>query len=349
MKNNITSPPYFSFIKQNRTIEQALAIFNQRLQDAETVFKKYSHEFENRNCPICGAVDYYSLEPFHKTYGVVKCHQCTSVYVNPCPSYDALHYYYNECKCSDMYAGLLRNRGKTGSIVLSDRATFSIELIRKQLTKKKHIKILEIGCSSGAFLSELKIGLAEQELLNNCSLSGVDIDSSAIEKNVDRDLSLYTVSIEDFAKTTNEKFDLIIHFELVEHLRDPFAFMLSVHKLLLDDGLHHFCTPNMLGFDNVAIGYNEFRPLAHGIFPPMHLHSFTTQNIIHFSIRSGFKVAQLDTPGNFDVDIVANAIDGNSSNQFSFISEFTEKQLGIFQHWLKLLSASSHMRCTLLK
>ena len=102
-------------------------------------------------------------------------------------------------------------------------------------------------------------------------------------------------------------------------------------------------------FENVAIGYNEFRPLAHGIFPPMHLHSFTTQNIIHFSIRSGFKVAQLDTPGNFDVDIVANAIDGNSSSQFSFISEFTEKQLGIFQHWLKLLSASSHMRCTLLK
>ena len=91
MKNNITFPPYFSFIKQNRTIEQALAIFNQRLQDAETVFKKYSHEFENRNCPICGAVDYYSLEPFHKTYGVVKCHQCTSVYVNPCPSYDALN------------------------------------------------------------------------------------------------------------------------------------------------------------------------------------------------------------------------------------------------------------------
>ena len=122
-----------------------------------------------------------------------------------------------------------------------------------------------------------------------------------------------------FKKLPYEKYDLIIHFELHEHLRDPFAFMLSVHKLLLDDGLHHFCTPNMLGFDNVAIGYNGFRPLAHGIFPPMHLHSFTTQNIIHFSIRSGFKVAQLDTPGNFDVDIVANAIDGNSSNQFSFI------------------------------
>ncbi|MBT6600236.1 MAG: class I SAM-dependent methyltransferase [Nitrospina sp.] len=349
MKNNIPLPPYFSFVKQNRTIEQALSIFNQRLQDAETVFKKFSHEFENRNCPICGAGDYSSLEPFHKTYGVVKCHQCTSVYVNPCPSYDALNYYYNECKCNDVYARLLRSRGKTGSIVLSDRATFLIELIRKELGKKKHIRILEIGCSSGAFLSELKTGLEEQELLKNCSLSGIDIDSSAIEKNVDQGLNLYGMSVENFSKNTKEKFDLIIHFELVEHLRDPFNFMLSVHKLLLDDGLHHFCTPNMLGFENIAIGYNEFRPLAHGIFPPMHLHSFTTQNIIHFSIRSGFKVAQIDTPGNFDVDIVANAVDGNPDNQFSFISEFTEKQLGIVQHWLKLLSASSHMRCTLLK
>ena len=61
---------------------------------------------------------------------------------------------------------------------------------------------------------------------------------------------------------------------------------------------------NALGLDNQAIGYNEFRPLAHGIFPPMHLQAFTTQNITHFLLRANFEVKDISTPGNFDIDII---------------------------------------------
>lgn len=116
--------------------------------------------------------------------------------------------------------------------------------------------------------------------------------------------------------------------------------------MLNKGGYCHFRTPNANGFDNTALGYNDFRPLAHGVFPPMHLQAFTPQNVLHFILRAGFKLLQLDTPGNFDVDIVKRFIDQNPDSLFSLVEQFSDDQLAVVQSWLKQLMASSHMRCT---
>ncbi len=82
----------------------------------------------------------------------------------------------------------------------------------------------------------------------------------------------------------------------------------------------------------------------------MHLQAFTPQNMVHFAIRTGYKVLQIDTPGNFDVDIVANTLSAEStSSPFVYVHSLSKEQLAVFQHWLKVLGASSHMRCTLTK
>jgi len=104
----------------------------------------------------------------------------------------------------------------------------------------------------------------------------------------------------------------------------------------------YFHTPNALGLDNRALTYNDFRPLAHGIFPPMHLNAFTTQNISHFLIRCGFNIEKIETPGNFDVDIVRQFCE--VENDYSVINEINdEKSLAILQHVIKALGASSHL------
>ena len=65
--------------------------------------------------------------------------------------------------------------------------------------------------------------------------------------------------------------------------------------------------------------------------------------------RSPVVVVQIDTPGNFDVDIVKQTIDEEPESPFFLIKKFDEEQLAIIQHWLTLLSASSQLRCTLRK
>lgn len=340
--------PYISFLKQNRTAEQAEAIYRQRIADALLVYEKFSGDFVTRACPGCGGGDYVELERFHGTYGVAKCARCTTLYVNPCPPPEVLGYYYNQCQCNVMLGDLLKARHKTGSLMISERVQFLLSLIRDHLLHKPRIRILEIGCNSGGLLSELKSALSAGNLLERCELTGIDIDKTVIARNVDSDLTLHAASAEEYAAQCGEVFDLIIHFELIEHLFDPYSFMNATRKMMSRGGIHHFHTPNALGMDNQALGYNSFRALAHGIFPPMHLQAFTPQNIGHFAIRSGYSIVQLDTPGSFDVDMVANWLPEEATDSpFSHIHQLPKEHLAVFQHWLKALCASSHMRCTL--
>jgi len=340
-------PNYISFLQTNRTKEQAEEIFNQRIKDSKEVFNKFSLSFSERVCPTCGNSESKELTPFHDSYGVVQCNFCLTNYVNPCPSLEALNYYYNECSCNALLGSLLRSRHGKSNHILSERTDFILKLLKEHFLDKGSIKILEIGCNSGIFLSELKDAVAISMPDKKFHFYGIDIDRSAIEQNVDAEIMLEATSVEEYAVTKSEKFDLILHFELIEHLENPFSFMKSVRLIMADNGLHHFHTPNANGFDNMAIGYNDFRPLAHGIFPPMHLQAFTPHNILHFALRSEFKLLQIDTPGGFDVDIVRNFLSNPEESKFRYIKEIPSEYLAVFQEWLKVLGASSHMRVTL--
>jgi 2-polyprenyl-3-methyl-5-hydroxy-6-metoxy-1,4-benzoquinol methylase len=346
-------PKYVSFTSVNRTLDDALNIYKQRINDAVDVYSKFNEDFEPRLCPVCGGNENEEIDKFHRSYGVVKCNHCASVFVNPCPTLEALEYYYNECSCNEMLGNVYRKRATSNNPIVSDRAIYIIDIIEKLLSSRKSnqaIKILEVGCSSGVFLAELKHGLAIKKLLDKCDLQGVDIDQNAVNKSVDPELDLIAMPVEKFSESNSSEFDLVVHFELIEHLSDPFQFMVSINKLLKPSGIHHFHTPNALGMDNVALGWNYTRLLAHGIFPPMHINAFTTQNIVHFALRSGFNVVSVDTPGKLDVDIV-RLIDEELSDDspFTAIKDFTEEQLAIIQSWLQFLNASSHMRVNLQK
>lgn len=109
-------PDYISFLKENRTKSQAEEIYNQRIKDSEEVFNKFSSEFINRVCPVCGEHEYSALEKFNGQYDVVSCAKCSSAYVNPSPNLKALDYYYNNCECNKQLGNLLKDRvGKKAS------------------------------------------------------------------------------------------------------------------------------------------------------------------------------------------------------------------------------------------
>ena len=107
---------------------------------------------------------------------------------------------------------------------------------------------------------------------------------------------------------------------------------------------------NFYGFDNVAVGYNKTRLLAHSIFPPMHLNAFSPSSIPMFALRSLFDVVSIETPGIFDVDIVKLSCDELDDNSlFQSIKLFDDNQLAHIQSWLQALKASVHMEVVLKK
>lgn len=340
---------YTDFFKENRSFKTALILHKLRIEASNEIYKKFSKNFILRNCPICNFNEALNLPKFNKKYGVVCCKKCNSLYVNPTPSIESLDYYYNKCKCnSNEFLGNIINNHHSKNSFGSERKLAVLTLIKEKLKKKKKINILEIGSHSGAFIKSLNDSLLRTKYKKMVDIIGIDIDSEAVNNPVSKDISLYHSSAEKFLKITKKRFDIILHFELIEHLFDPFKFIRSIHKLMNNKGIMYFQTPNILGLDNVALPYNKFRPLAHGIFPPMHLNAFSTQNITSFVIRAGFKLKNIETPGNFDVDIVKHFAKKN--NFYSMLKNFKDKQtLKKIQFLIRELRASSHMAVTTYK
>lgn len=337
--------PLIKFEVVNRPMAEARRIFEQRIIDAAQIYQKYQHEFVARPCPTCGHDDYDELEKFHGTYGVARCRRCAGTYVNPAPSLEALADYYNHCACNVMLQDLYkqRSRGKA-NLILDERVETIVSHIRSRLERAhERADILEVGCGSGRFLANLKGVLEQRGLLEKTRLTGVDIDENAIASNTDESLQLHALPVEAFASRTTQKFDVVLHFELIEHLSDPASFMHSCRGLLEDDGIMVFTTPNARGFELAASDYNGFRLIAHGIFPPMHLNAFSTQDVSVFVLRCGFKLKSITTPGNLDADMVSLMKDELDDPGFVAFTELEDRHKGLFQYLVKKLGCSSHM------
>jgi 2-polyprenyl-6-hydroxyphenyl methylase / 3-demethylubiquinone-9 3-methyltransferase len=336
----------FNF-QANRSMEMADKIFNQRIADAIDIYEKYSKEFITRNCPICGDSRCVELDKFHNCYCIVRCDKCDSKFVNPIPPPHALNDYYLNYECNKFLANLTRGREKKFNI--DDRVKTIASLIKKY--EKKKIRILEVGCSSGSFLKGLKDYLNNECSETEFDFYGIDLDADAINKKVDDKLKLCCTSAERYTELANDlqlKFDFVLHYELIEHLVYPVDFMKAIKSLLTIGGFCVFTTPNAAGAENLASDYNTRRLIAHAIFPPMHLNAFSVQNIAYFSMRCGFDIIEIKTPGKLDVDmIVKNKMYINNSI-FSSISDITcEDTLEKIQMLLAASFASSHMQVIL--
>ncbi len=340
---------YHSFL-DNRSINDAEKIFQQRLSDAKYIYNKYSKDFITRVCPYCESDQFKKVDEFHNMYGISKCRKCSSSFVNPVPSIEAISDYYENCKCNRQLSQVIKKRYNSNDFINDDRVQLVCSQIDKVIVSKKNkISILEVGCNNGAFLSKLKQALELKYKEYLFELDGVDIDSDAINNPVDRELNLIHGLAEDISDTYTNKYDLIIHFELIEHLIDPISFVNSIYKMLKSEGLMVFTTPNILGLDNRALGYNNMRYLAHALFPPMHLNAFSTQNIVHFLATHGFMVNEIETPGTLDIDMLSLCIEDIDNSVFQDVARLDQNTRALIQEFLVEMKMSSHMQCVATK
>ncbi|MGS0763321.1 class I SAM-dependent methyltransferase [Syntrophomonas curvata] len=332
----------------NRSLEEAEEMYNQRIEDAIDIYKRYNGRFFLRECPFCGSGDYTDSEKFHNTYGISKCNKCNSLYVNPCPDIEALDDYYKNSKCNMLLDRLYKKRhAKSDNYIMDDR----VKEVLKHISENPagNLKVFEIGCGSGSFLSKLNQAIKKELPDKNVELYGIDVDRNAIENNVDNELNLICSNAEEFTKKHTGNYDIIVHFELIEHLTDPFTFMKNLYRILKPDGLMIFTTPNSAGLEEISSDYNSYRLIAPSIFPPLHLNAFNTFNITHFAIRSNYKVLQIKTPGKLDMDMMSLTRDYLKDEGLKMIADFDDETRGLIQHLISTVNASSHMMCILRK
>jgi len=266
--------------------------------------------------------------------------RCASLFVNPCPGPDALEDYYSNCLCNALNRKLWekRKKKKSSAYILDERIRV-LEQLFKKITQKP-VRILEVGSGSGTFLERIRTLFPGQDM----ELLGVDLDRNAAALARDKGLNVVHGNIESMISDKRKRFQIIMHFELIEHLVHPIEFLSHCFKLLDRDGFLLFTTPNGDGLDNMSIGYNyPDRMMAHSLYPPMHLNSYNTKNIYHLLLSQGYKIVQISTPGRLDVDIISVHDSPLIDPIYRWVVPLPEEIRSAVQDLISRLNASAHM------
>ena len=156
--------------------------------------------------------------------------------------------------------------------------------------------LLEIGPGFGTFSSlaresdyfkQVLVIEPTPELATSCRSRGLDVIEKRVE---DIDSSLFT------------KVDIIVAFEVIEHLFNPSIFLEKIRTLLRQDGLLILSCPNGLGFDIATLGSNSLAVDAE------HINLFNPISLSLLLSNSGFEVLHTSTPGRLDAEYVREAI-----------------------------------------
>ena len=110
-----------------------------------------------------------------------------------------------------------------------------VKLIKKFLTKE--MRLLEIGCSAGMFLFHIKNYVRE--------IIGIDYDSKAAHFASKKCLcQVFDTDIEDTG-LDEQTFDVICMFQVLEHVKNPCAFLARYSKYLKPKGIIYVELPNL--------------------------------------------------------------------------------------------------------
>lgn len=100
----------------------------------------------------------------------------------------------------------------------------------------KNTKLLEVGCGDGFFLELVK---------DICSqIKGLELNSEAINTGRKKGIDIEGITIQEFAKHNEKKFDVVCCFQVLEHIYDIQSFLDAMIKCIKPGGLLLIAVPN---------------------------------------------------------------------------------------------------------
>lgn len=159
------------------------------------------------------------------------------------------------------------------------------------LDANKNAKILDVGCGFGYFLK-----ICEKK--TNWALYGVDISRYAInraKRNVKAIYYVHDVN-EGLNLFPQNYFDLLVSFDVIEHLNSPFLFLKEVHRVLKPNGIIAITTPNSNAIERLFKKLLGKENTWHGFLDNTHIYQFTPLSLRFLIEKAGFKILDLETP-----------------------------------------------------
>ena len=167
---------------------------------------------------------------------------------------------------------------------LRKRRTRDINLISNLLSKKTDIHLLDVGCSSGAFVS-IANGLG-------MNAEGVDPSEKAVQSGIDRGLKIHFGYLHEVS-FQEDAFDAITLYEVIEHVNEPKALLEECHRILKPNGVLLIGTGNADSWTKwiKKSKWDFFDMKEHG----GHIIFFSPKSLDTLASRTGFVVKKVRT------------------------------------------------------
>ena len=187
-------------------------------------------------CRICNSGEEYQSVRANFVYGGRKehkfyhCQKCDAVYLYPVLSIEEEIYFYKK----EFEKFMARRSGSERDWTNAEAhvQTNQDQVKRRWKFLEKYLRpgmdLLEIGCSSGFMLN------AFRDYGMHCT--GIELSGEFLEFLRQNRHEVYENLEELKSRKPKKRFDIIVHFFLFEHIRDPFAFLNQTIGLLKPKG-----------------------------------------------------------------------------------------------------------------
>jgi len=218
-----------------------------------------SNQSINRSCPVCNETQ---TRPFlfKNGFQLVRCAQCAMVYTNPVPAEMASGNFYDQAGHEYL------SPEKLESDYSAVRFKRELRLFRVFCPRGS---VLDVGCSSGAFLYQL-----HQQYPNDYQITGTDVSSAPLAYAEKMGVPVIKDNFLTHSFTT--QYDAVTFWAVMEHLAEPQLFLDRAAAILKPGGLCFVLVPNLKSLAFRCLGakyryvYNE------------HLNYFTPQTLQKF-------------------------------------------------------------------
>jgi len=300
-------------------------------KDAELCFSKTDKK--DICCPACGSLkNKFEFEKHGFEYST--CDECGSLYQTPRPPITAFEQFYNNSISSKYWAEQF-----FPAVAEARRDRIFKPRVKKliELCKEKNLLpdiVMDVGAGYGIFLEEWKALYPQSRT--------IAIEPSNHLSEICRNKGLEVVeNIAEKVKGYENVADLVICFEVLEHVYEPLSFIETLSTFVKPGGYLMVSTLGVDGFDIQTLWEK-----SNSISPPHHINFISIDGFKILFERADLSQVDVLTPGVIDVDIVRNAYKKDPSvlEQNRFVKKIIENDsLSLsFQKYLVEEKLSSH-------
>lgn len=223
------------------------------------------------SCQICNGptIQVFSVGQFP----LYRCRSCGLEGLSPQPDDQILERIYGE----DYFLG---SRDAEATQLMDKMKGLTAEKYLQILKQKVEVdspRLIEIGCGGGEFL--------EKAMGSGFDAAGLEISSNAVQS-ANRKLGIPRVVEGDLLDLDLDNlgvFDCCVLLDVLEHVRDPVAFLKRSKSLLAKNGICFIVTPSLNSWSARLLGryWMEYKP--------EHLFYFNRRNIVRILNDAGFR------------------------------------------------------------